>query len=81
MKDAPDQKKIDWKQELLDSQGFNKKEEKLLKDGAKSLTDSWYLGALYMRYKRLKGFKDDIKENKGQLQSSFKGFENKLIKV
>ena len=73
--------KIDWKQELLDSQRFNKKAEKLLKEGAKSLTDSWYLGALYMRYKRLKGFKDDIKENKGQLQSSFKGFENKLIKV
>ena len=40
--------KIDWKQELLDSQRFNKKAEKLLKEGAKSLTDSWYLGALYV---------------------------------
>ena len=47
-------KDIDWKQELLDSQKFNKKEEQLLKNGAKSLTDSWYLGALYVRYKRLK---------------------------
>ena len=37
---------IDWKEELLASQSFNKKEEKLLKYGAKSLTDSWYLGAL-----------------------------------
>ena len=73
-------KDIDWKQELLDSQRFNKKEEKLLKEGAKSLTDSWYLGALYVRYKRLKGIKDDTKENKGQLQSSFKEFEKKLIK-
>tara|TARA_B100000614_G_C14469511_1_gene461902 strand:+ start:662 stop:889 length:228 start_codon:yes stop_codon:yes gene_type:complete len=72
--------KIDWKQELLDSQRFNKKEEKLLKEGAKSLTDSWYLGALYMRYKRLKGIKDDIKENKGQLQTSFREFENKIKK-
>ena len=71
---------IDWKQELLDSQRFNKKEEKLLKEGAKSLTDSWYLGALYMRYKRLKGIKDDTKENNGQLQSSFKEFEGKIIK-
>ena len=70
--------KIDWKQELLDSQRFNKKEEKLLKEGAKSLTDSWYLGALYMRYKRLKGIRDDTKENKGQLQSTFKEF-NKVI--
>ena len=72
--------KIGWKQELLDSQRFNKKAEKLLKEGAKSLTDSWYLGALYVRYKRLKGIKDDTKENKGQLQSSFKEFEKKLIK-
>ena len=80
MKDAPDQKQIDWKQELLDSQRFNRKEEKLLKEGAKSLTDSWYLGALYMRYKRLKGIKDDTKENKGQLQTSFREFENKIKK-
>ena len=65
---------IDWKKELLESARFNKKEEKLLKDGAKSLTDSWYLGALYVRYKRLKGIKDDTKENKGQFQSSFKKF-------
>jgi len=72
--------KIDWKQELLDSQRFNKKEEKLLKEGAKSLTESWYLGALYMRYKRLKGIKDDTKENKGQLQTSFREFENKIKK-
>ena len=71
--------KIDWKQELLDSQRFNKKAEKLLKEGAKSLTDSWYLGALYVSYKRLKGIKDDIKENKEQLQSSFKEF-NKVRK-
>ena len=33
-------KKIDWKQELLDSAKFNKKQEKLLKNGAKSLTNS-----------------------------------------
>ena len=78
MKDVPVQKQIDWKQELLDSQRFNRKEEKLLKEGAKSLTDSWYLGALYMRYKRLKGIRDDTKENKGQLQSTFKEF-NKVI--
>ena len=72
--------KIDWKQELLDSQRFNKKAEKLLKEGAKSLTDSWYLGALYVRYKVLKGIKDDTKENNGQLQSSFKEFEGKNYK-
>lgn len=80
MTKLPEQKSIDWKQELLDSQRFNKKEEQLLKNGAKSLTDSWYLGALYLRYKVLKGIKDDTKENKGQFQSSFKEFERKFIK-
>ena len=78
MKKLPEQKSIDWKQELLDSQRFNKKEELLLKVGARSFTDSWYLGALYMRYKVLKGIKDDIKENKGQFQSSLKEFEEKF---
>ena len=63
-----------WKEELLASANFNAKERNLLKNGAKSLTDSWYLGALYVRYKRLKGIKDDTNENKGQLQSSFKEF-------
>ena len=78
MEESLDQ--IDWKQELLESAKFNKKEDKLLKEGAKSLTDSWYLGALYMRYKVLKGIKDDTKENKGQFQSSFKEFEGKNYK-
>ena len=66
-----------WKKELLDSQTFNKKESNLLKNGAKSLTDSWWLQALYVRWKKLKGYEDPNIENKGQLQSSFKEFERK----
>ena len=66
-----------WKKELLDSQIFNQKESNLLKNGAKSLTDSWWLQALYVRWKKLKGFEDTDIENKGQLQSSFKEFERK----
>ena len=65
---------IDWKEELLASQSFNKKEEKLLKYGAKSLTDSWYLGALYLRYKKLKRIKDVERPN---LQSTYKEFVSK----
>ncbi len=49
--------KIDWKKELLDSEKFNKKHENQLKNGAKSLTKSWLLGALYIRWKKLKGFR------------------------
>ncbi len=51
---------IDWKQELLDSAVFNKKQEKLLKNGAKSLTDSWLLGVLYTRWKKLKGISEPL---------------------
>ena len=49
---------IDWKQELLDSANFNGKQEKILKHGPKSLTDSWILGALYTRWKKLKGIRE-----------------------
>ena len=50
--------KIDWKQELLDSANFNGKHARILKHGAKSLTDSWILGALYTRWKKLKGIRE-----------------------
>ncbi len=50
--------KIDWKHELIDSAKFNKKQEKQLKHGAKSLTDSWLLGILYTRWKKLKSIRD-----------------------
>ena len=71
--------KIDWKQELLDSQRFNKKEEKLLKFGAKSIAQSWWLQSLYVRWKKLKGLNQkNLKENKGQLQSSFKEYSKKM---
>ena len=50
---------IDWKEELLDSANFNGKHERILKHGAKSLTDSWILGALYTRWKKLKGIRPD----------------------
>ena len=50
--------KIDRKQEILDSEKFNKKQENLLKNSAKSLADSWLLGALYIRWKKLKGIRE-----------------------
>ena len=56
--------KIDWKQELLDSAKFNKKQENLLKKGAKSLTDSWLLGALYIRWKKLKSIRKQPTPNR-----------------
>tara|TARA_A100001388_G_scaffold272385_1_gene252609 strand:- start:640 stop:846 length:207 start_codon:yes stop_codon:yes gene_type:complete len=60
-----------WKKELLDSRILNKKESNLLKNGAKSLTDSWWLQALYFRWKKLKGYEEPGIKNQGQIQSSF----------
>jgi len=50
--------KIDWKQEILDSAKFNTKQENMLKKGAKSLTNTWLLGVLYTRWKKLKGIRE-----------------------
>ena len=69
--------KIDWKQELLDSANFNGKQEKILKHGPKSLTDSWILGALHTRWKKLKGIREPARPN---CQSSFLEWEKRLAK-
>ena len=68
-------KKIDWKQELLDSAKFNKKQENLLKNGTKSLTDNWLLGALYIRWKKLKGIREQPSPD---CSSSFQEWNKKI---
>ena len=79
-----EEKKYDdtnWKEEILSSIEFNQSKfaSKLLKDGAKSYMQSIYLGYLYSRWKKLKGYdKYDPKPNDGQCQSSFLEFERKV---
>ena len=66
-----------WKQEILGSLEFNQSKfaRKILKNGTKSFMQSIYLGYLYTRWKKLKGYnKLDPKENTGQMQSSLKEF-------
>ena len=67
---------IDWKKEILDSRRFKDKFEKnLLEHGAKNFMQGIYLGYMYSRWKKLKGYdKFDPKENTGQMQSSLKEF-------
>jgi hypothetical protein len=67
--------KIDWKQELLDSEKFNKKQENPLKNGAKSLTHSWLLGALYIRWKKLKSIRE---QSSPDCSSSFQEWTKKI---
>ena len=72
--------KINWQKELLESGRFNDKFSRgLLEHGAKSFMQSIYLGWMYQRWKKIRGLdKDDPVENKGQMQSSYKEFENKI---
>ena len=66
-----------WRDEYK-SYTSNKRHLELLENGAKSLSQSWVLGALYNEWKKIKGYnKLDPKENEGQLQSSFKEFNEK----
>ena len=67
---------IDWKKEILESRRFNSKSQKnLLEDGAKNFMQGIYLGYMYSRWKKLRGYdKFDPKENTGQMQSSLKEF-------
>ena len=70
---------IDWKKELLESGRFNNKFQKgLLENGAKNFMQGIYLGYMYSRWRKIRGLdKDDPIENIGQMQSSFKDFENR----
>jgi hypothetical protein len=67
--------KIDWKQELLDSAKFNEKQEKLLQNSTKSLTNSWLLGVLYSRWKKLKSIR---KQPTNDCNSSFREWNKKV---
>ena len=71
---------INWKKEILESGQFNSKFEKnLLENGAKNFMQGIYLGYMYSRYRKIRSLdKDDSKENTGQMQSSFKDFEDKI---
>ena len=63
-----------WREEYK-SYTNNKRYLELLENGPKSLSQAWLLGALHSEWKKMKGYnKLEPKENKGQLQSSFKEF-------
>ena len=71
---------IDWKKELLESGRFNDKFSRgLLENGAKNFMQGIYLGYMYQRWRKIRGLdKNDPVENNGQMQSSYKEFENKI---
>ena len=69
---------INWREELLESANFNGKQERILREGPRSLVDSWILGALYSRWKKLRGYKEPPVPS---CQSSFQEFNKKVREV
>ena len=68
-----------WREEYKNYTS-NKRYLELLENGPKSLSQAWLLGALHNEWKKIKGYKDPDKENKGQLQSSLKEYEESIKK-
>ena len=67
-----------WKEEYKQYTS-NKRYLDLLENGAKNISQGWILGALYNKWKKIKGYdRYDPIENKGQLQSSFKDWESNI---
>ena len=69
-----------WREEY---KGYtsNKLQLDMLENGPKSLAQSWYMQAMYNKWKKMKGYhKLDPKENEGQHQSSMKEWEESIKK-
>ena len=66
-----------WREEYKNYTS-NERHLELLENGPKQLSQAWILGALYNKWKKMKGYdKLDPKENEGQLQSSLGDFFKK----
>ena len=64
-----------WKEEYKGMKPLNKKQIQLLDEGAKSLSQSWFLQAMYIDWKKIKGYTTPEPPN---CQSSFKEFESRI---
>ena len=65
-----------WREESIPY--YTGKQEELLRNGPKSLSQSWIMGAMYNEWKKRNGYnKLDPKENEGQFQSSLGEFFKK----
>ena len=66
-----------WREEYK-AYTSSKTQLELLENGPKQLAQAWILGAMYNKWKKMKGYdKLDPKENEGQLQSSLGEFFSK----
>ena len=67
-----------WREEYK-AYTSDKKELELLENGPKSLSQSWYLGALRQRWKKMKGYKEpeppDVSSSMSEFFSKQKEYE------
>ena len=65
----------DWREEM---KGYtnSRYELELLENGSKSLAQSWMMGALHNKWKKIKGIKDPEPPN---LQSTYKDFAKEFF--
>ncbi len=68
-----------WREELIPYTN-SKKELELLENGPKSLAQSWLMGALYQKRKKINGYKDpeppDCQSSLKEWEESIKKYEN-----
>ena len=66
-----------WREEWMNYTS-NKKELELLENGAKSLSQSWYLQVMYNTWKKMKGYKEppqpDCSSSYGDWEQSIKKY-------
>ena len=64
-----------WREDYAKNFCNNKRHLELLENGPKQLSQAWVLGALYNKWKKIKGYdKFDPKPNEGQNQSTLQEF-------
>ena len=64
-----------WREDYAKNFCNNKRHLELLENGPKQLSQAWILGALYNKWKKIKGYdKFDPKPNEGQNQSTLQEF-------
>ena len=69
----------EWRQEYLEMKaGLSKFQTQLLKEGPKSLSQSWLMQAMYGQWKRMKGIPPDPEPP--DCQSSMKEWEESIKK-
>jgi len=68
-----------WREEYK-AYTSDKKQLELLENGPKSLSQSWILGALYNKWKKMKGYKDpeppDCQSSMKEWEESIKKYQN-----